>query len=576
MFKLVLILLLFVESLFALEINDQTTFNELLPHSEIYIDYNRSENITTIQNKKFKPIHKKILGFGYSPDFDVWIRFTLTNSESHSIQKIIEYSNPLTSNVVFFEDTTLKKEDGLLHRPKDRISINPILEITLKPHESKQFFIKASSKITTLIIKLNLWSIETFYHKEIRHQIILALFFGAMLIAILYNSTVFFATQELSYLYYVLFFITLSFHHLIYKGVANLYLFSSQFMSLLIEYTSFIVALPTIFLALFTQKILRLKQYPRLNKILNYLLILYPIVLIVMQITDIQRYHSLFFITLLVFLFLITCYALIKKNRQARFIIVGWILFVSSGTFMYLSSLGVYNIFEKYPYLTELSLVLEITVFSLALASKIKMLNQEKQISKQRALLLKELNHRFKNSMQTILSFLFFQKEKTEDKKINEILTNLENRIVATTNLYSLLQTQDNTIVVNTDKYFSLIIKNIRESFKQDNVKIDIQSDVNMNSEHIVYCGLIINEAVTNAFKYAFKNRSDGKIEVSLYEQKEKYHLSIKDNGSGFKDKSKNSLGLYIIEILATIQLEGSLNIKKNNGVEIDIIWEKK
>jgi two-component sensor histidine kinase len=127
---------------------------------------------------------------------------------------------------------------------------------------------------------------------------------------------------------------------------------------------------------------------------------------------------------------------------------------------MYLSSLGVYNIFEKYPYLTELSLVLEITVFSLALASKIKMLNQEKQISKQRALLLKELNHRFKNSMQTILSFLFFQKEKTEDKKINEILTNLENRIVATTNLYSLLQTQDNTIVVNTDKYFSLIIKN--------------------------------------------------------------------------------------------------------------------
>jgi len=97
-----------------------------------------------------------------------------------------------------------------------------------------------------------------------------------------------------------------------------------------------------------------------------------------------------------------------------------------------------------------------------------------------------------------------------------------------------------------------------------------------LNSEYIVYCGLIVNEAVTNAFKYAFKNRSDGKIEVSLYEQKDKYHLSIKDNGNGFKDNSKNSLGLYIIEILATIQLEGSLNIKKDNGVKIDIIWEKK
>jgi hypothetical protein len=79
-----------------------------------------------------------------------------TNSTSNSIEKIIEYDNPLTSSVEFFEEKRLIKKDGLLHRAKERQSLHPILKITVKPHRSKEFYIKVSSKITTLIIKLNL------------------------------------------------------------------------------------------------------------------------------------------------------------------------------------------------------------------------------------------------------------------------------------------------------------------------------------------------------------------------------------------------------------------------------------
>lgn len=576
MLRLIWILLLLIESLFALEIDDSVTFNELLSHSEIYKDHNRSENIRTIQNRKFEPNDKALKGYGYSPNFDVWIRFTLTNKTAHTIEKIIEYNNPLTSYVDFFEKGVLKKRDGLLNLSIDRFSLNPILEITLKPYESKEFLIKASSKITTLIIGVNLWNTKDFYQKEMYNQILLALFFGAMVITILYNLIVFLATRELSYLYYVLFFASVSFHHIIYEGVASLYLFSNQSIVTLITYSSVIVAMPTIFLALFTQNILILKQYPRLNKILNYLLILYPIFIITIQITHLYQYRSSFFVVILLFLFFVTCYSLIKKNREARFIIVGWVLFVSSGVLMYLSSRGIYHIFTSYPYLTEFSLVLEIIVFSLALASKIKMLNQEKLLSQKRALLLRELNHRVKNSMQTILSFLLLQKDKIEDKKIEDILTNLENRILATADLYSLLHTQENMVVVNTDEYFSLIVENIKNSFKQENIKIDIHSDIIMDSEYVVYCGLIVNEAVTNSFKYAFQNKSSGQIDISLYKNKNNYHLNIKDNGSGFKDKAENSLGLDIIETLALLQLEGSLDIKKDNGVEIDIEWGRK
>lgn len=52
------------------------------------------------------------------------------------------------------------------------------------------------------------------------------------------------------------------------------------------------------------------------------------------------------------------------------------------------------------------------------------------------------------------------------------------------------------------------------------------------------------------------------------------YHLNIRDNGSGFRDKAKtDSLGLSIIKSLALLQLEGSLDIKQESGVEIDIVW---
>lgn len=576
MLRFIWLLILIQNSLFALVVDDSEPYNELLYNAKILIDENRSETIETVQNKKFEDINTTRLTFSYSPKFDVWIRFTLSNPSDHHIHKIIEYDNPLTTEVSFFEGKKLIKKEGLVNNSQSTMSLNPIMEVILAPHQSQVFYIKASTKITAMIIQLNLWSHKAFYHKELRHQIILALFFGAMLITILYNLTVYIGTREVSYIYYVLFFVGVSVHHLVYKGVASLYLLPPEVMNILITYSSVIVAFPVIFLALFTRNILTLQQYPRLNRILIALLILYPVVIILIRIFEAYQYRNIIFAILLLYLLSVTIYALIQKNHQARFIIFGIMLFVSSGIFMLLSSKGYYNVFETLPYLSEVDFTLETVIFSLALASKINMLNQEKFTSQKRALLLKELNHRFKNSMQTILSFLFFQKEKIENKKVHEILTNLENRIMATTQLYSLLHAENNMIVVDTEKYFTLIVENIQESFAQENITIEIHTDVTMHSEYVVYCGLIVNEAVTNAFKYAFKKNQPGKIEIVLEEQNKHYHLMIKDNGMGFKDQLKeNNLGLYIIETLATLQLEGTLTIQKENGVQIDVVWKK-
>lgn len=152
MYRLIFFVLL-SNYILAFDINEQVPFNELLSHSQVYIDKTKSATIENIQDKNFKPNNEKILGFGYSPDFNVWIRFTLTNTSQQTIHKIIEYGNPLTSHIAFYEANTgkLLMKDGLLATAKDRKSIHPIFKITLQPNESKTFYIKAYNYFSLLI-----------------------------------------------------------------------------------------------------------------------------------------------------------------------------------------------------------------------------------------------------------------------------------------------------------------------------------------------------------------------------------------------------------------------------------------
>ncbi len=118
-------------------------------------------------------------------------------------------------------------------------------------------------------------------------------------------------------------------------------------------------------------------------------------------------------------------------------------------------------------------------------------------------------------------------------------------------------------------------VRRLKESFGANHVNISIESDVLMNSKNTITCCYIVNEAVCNAFKYAFIDLDRGKIKISLTETKEEYILKIKDNGRGFKNRKENGTGLDIIKKLATLQLDGSLEIAQSSGVELTIRWSK-
>ena len=607
MFKVIFLLLFAVRLLFSLEVSHQELFENLLLHSKIYIDKTNSLTIDTIQTQHFKKNHQKTLTFGYSPNITVWVEFKLENSSNKKIEKIIEYANPLTTDVTFFDPTSNKiLKDGLLHINPNRESINPIFPITLEPHSSKTFYIKAYSHITTLIVSLNLWDKKSFYKHEIKHQFILAMFFGAMAIIVLYNFLIYWGTKELSYLYYVLFFLSIAIHHLLYRGLAGLYLLSPYEVALSVKFSSFFVALPALFLALFTQKILELKQYPKLNRLLNYYLALFPLLIVLFQVMELNRYKNLFSAILIVFLFFIIVYSAKKRNRQAYFLIVGWFFSIMSGVLMYLSSAGIFDIFSYSPYYTEFALITESLIFSLLLADKIKQLHKEKitiqenlicyqkeekerlslvvkekteelKVSlEEKELLLKELNHRVKNSIQTIVSFLRLQIDEIEEKKTQQMLVNIENRILSISHLYALLYTKENICFVNTHEYFTLLIEDIETSYAMPHIKIRLQTDVNLSSEYAIYCGFILHESITNSLQHAFVGRDSGKIEIYLKKESNLYRLSICDNGIGYNSNTKSdSLGITIVETLVVTQLRGELSIDSTDGTKIEIEWRE-
>jgi len=507
--------------------------------------------------------------------------------------------------VTFFDlqaKRTLK--DGLTHICPNRESLNPIFEITLEPHSSKTFYIKAYSHITTLIVSVNLWDKKSFYKNEIKHQFILALFFGAMGIIILYNFLIYWGTREISYLYYVLFFLSVVIHQLLYRGILNLYILPPNLINIIVELSSILVAIIAFLLALFTKNILELKQYPKINRLLTFYLILFPILVIFLYWIELYQYKNIFSVLLVIFLFFIILYAHFKKNRQSYFLSVGWALIITSGFFMYLSSLGLFDIFSYIPYYTEISIIVESLILSLLLADKIKQINREKitiqenfisyqkkekrkltnmvrektealnESLEEKELLLKELNHRVKNSIQTIVSFLRLQIDEIEEKKTQQILMNIENRILSISHLYALLYTKENICFVNTHEYFSLLIKDIETSYAMPHVKIGLETEVNIPSEYAIYCGFILNETITNSLQHAFVGRDSGDIFITLKKEDDQYRLSLCDNGIGYNTQSSSdSLGLIIIETLVETQLQGELSIDSNSGTKIEISW---
>ncbi len=203
-----------------------------------------------------------------------------------------------------------------------------------------------------------------------------------------------------------------------------------------------------------------------------------------------------------------------------------------------------------------------------------KLLAQQKEViskrEQEKALLLRELNHRVKNNLQMISSLLNLQSNKLSGHPAQEAIITGRQRVEALSLVHRKLYQEGVDTRIHVKEYISELILGLFHGFDANfEPEFDI-ADVNVNIDAAIPLALIVNEIVINALKYAYAEITDPALKVHIQPAGDK-HLSIEisDNGVGFKDtdasKKTNSLGLKIINSLVQ-QLDGSIQKTINNG----------
>ncbi|CDF78337.1 diguanylate cyclase [Formosa agariphila KMM 3901] len=186
--------------------------------------------------------------------------------------------------------------------------------------------------------------------------------------------------------------------------------------------------------------------------------------------------------------------------------------------------------------------------------------------------LMKELNHRVKNNLQIISSLLNMQAKNVEEQEVKDVLNIAKNRILTISYIQNDLVSNDDAVNVGVFlKNFSKKIINLLSDQETQKFKLIFQLEPDCICDiNTTLLGLILNELITNTYKYAFKTVSPNHIlKISCTHSKEGLKITVADNGVGYSVYAirTNTLGLDLVNTMVQ-QLDGTIKVSTNNGVE--------
>ncbi|MET0634491.1 MAG: histidine kinase dimerization/phosphoacceptor domain -containing protein [Chitinophagaceae bacterium] len=193
--------------------------------------------------------------------------------------------------------------------------------------------------------------------------------------------------------------------------------------------------------------------------------------------------------------------------------------------------------------------------------------------------LLKEVHHRVKNNLHTVICLLESQAAYLESdaRKANEIS---QQRIYAMSLIHQKIYQSEDIKKIDMSVYLPELIQYLDDSFgNNQQIHFDMDIDpVELDISQAVPVALTINEAVTNSIKYAFPGNRQGTIEITLHQTGDQVTLIIADNGIGIDNAlinaSSNSLGLQLIKGLSR-DIKALVTIENINGTKISIVFNQ-
>jgi two-component sensor histidine kinase len=201
------------------------------------------------------------------------------------------------------------------------------------------------------------------------------------------------------------------------------------------------------------------------------------------------------------------------------------------------------------------------------------------QLLTEKERLLQEIHHRVKNNLQIVMSLLNSQVASLTDKVALSAIQDSQNRVQAMALIHQKLYQAEGVARIPMKSYIEELVDYLQDSYA-DSHRVDfnlfigkIELDVNM----AVPLGLIINEAITNAFKYAFPGERFGAVHVGLVQISDtSYELTVEDDGVGFPESfnpsQSRSLGMTLMHGFSA-QLGADLRIEGGKGVKISLTF---
>jgi PAS domain S-box-containing protein len=191
--------------------------------------------------------------------------------------------------------------------------------------------------------------------------------------------------------------------------------------------------------------------------------------------------------------------------------------------------------------------------------------------------LLKEIHHRVKNNLTVITSLLSLQSAATKDRASAEVLREAENRVRSMAAIHQQLYESTNLSAIDFHAYADRLLAHLFRTYSRDGITYTLEVyDAFFEVATAIPCGLIINELVTNALKYAFVGRSTGKVVVGVTIAAGEVRLRVADDGVGFVPPGSfdevPTLGLQLVNLLAE-QMRGTARITSGNGTQWDIVF---
>ena len=200
----------------------------------------------------------------------------------------------------------------------------------------------------------------------------------------------------------------------------------------------------------------------------------------------------------------------------------------------------------------------------------------------EKEMLLREVHHRVKNNLQVISGLLDLKAASSGNPELIEMFHESQSRIRSMALIHEKLYDSKDFARIDLAGYVRGLSQELFQSYKINPGEIDLiiqtGDDVYVDINKAIPCGLILNELISNALKHAFAGDGASTITISIRKSDDnEVEIAVRDNGLGLPDdvdiRQPRSVGLHLVNGLVKNQLDGQIEVRRDNGTEFRILF---